>query len=315
MALLSIVENVRYWILAGVICAFLIGSIGDITSTILILVLIIQMSLSMDGLVLRKKDISDNSKEIIWSAVFCFVICSGSALLMGLLFKGAYPEIWNGWVMLASVPCAVSVITFALYLKGDMVLSVLATTVIYFMALVITPVMTMVFAGDAISPLQILKYVVLFIVVPLAMTYPLKYLHLNRPRKVIGINIMMFLIVLLSVGFNRDYFFTEPVVVLYIAIACVFRTFVVSIILMHVLKRANVNRERSFVYIGMSVWKNSGLASTLCIMLLADTPEAVLPCVISLLIETIWFGAMGGYFEKKWPAELGPNDPKPLSKA
>jgi len=303
MALLNVLTNVRYWILAGVICAFLIGSVGEIASTLLIIVLIIQMSLSMDGLTLRVKDISDNSKGIILSLISCFVISTGSALIMGLLFRSAYPDIWSGWVMLAATPCAVSVITFALYLKGDMKLSILATTVVYFCALILTPLMTLVFAGDAVNPLQILKYVVLFIVIPLAATYPLKRLHLNRNAKVVGINMMMFMMVLLSVGYNRGYFFSEPRIVLLIAIACFIRIFVLSIVMFKLMKRAEVERDKAFVYLGMAVWKNSGLASTLCILLLADAPEAVLPCVISLLMETIWFGSLSGYFNKRWPHE------------
>lgn len=309
MALLNVLVNVRYWILAGVICAFLIGSVGDIASTLLIVVLIIQMSLSMEGLTLRTKDISDNSKGIILSLVSCFVISSGSALLMGLFFKSAYPDIWSGWVMLAATPCAVSVITFALYLKGDIKLSILATTVIYFCALIFTPLMTYIFAGDAVNPLQILKYVVLFIVIPLVATYPLKRLHLNRDVKVIGINMMMFTMVLLSVGFNRDYFFSEPTIVAYIALASFVRIFIVSLVMFYIMKRAEVQRDKAFVYLGMAVWKNSGLASTLCILLLADAPEAVLPCVISLLVETIWFGLLSGYFNKKWPHISGEGEP------
>ncbi len=312
MALIGVLTNVRYWIVAGVICAFLVGSIGDITSTLLIAVLIIQMSLSMDGLTLHKTDIVENSRGIMGSMIACFVIGTGSAILMGLFFKSAHPDIWNGWVMLASTPCAVSVITFALYLKGDVKLSVLATTVIYVSALLLTPAMTYILAGSAVNPLQILKYVVLFIVVPLAATYPLKKLHLNRNAKVVGINVMMFLMVLLSVGFNKDHFLSEPSIVLLIALACVVRIFLVSIVMFYLMKRIGMQRSNAFVYLVMAVWKNSGLASTLCILLLSSTPEAVLPCVISLLIETLWFGGMSGYFNKKWPYVPKEGEPVPL---
>lgn len=301
MAQVGSLENIRIWIFLGVIMAFVIGPLGDITSPLLMIVLISQMSLAMDGLSFGRKDVSENSKGMLLSLVCCFAIGTGTALLMGLFFIGSNPDIWKGWVMLAAVPCAVSVITAALYMGGDMKLSVLSLTAVYLVALIITPLISSVFAGDAVSPLEILKYIVLFVAVPLLMTFPLKKLHLGKRFKVVSINFLMFIMVILSVGHNRDFFFAEPVTVIYLAIACAFRTFAVGSIMIYLLRRRGCDRGRAFVYMPMAVWKNSGLASALCIVLLAGTPAAVLPCVISLLVETVWFAVMNGRFDRKWP--------------
>lgn len=301
MALLNILTDVRWWIAAGVVCALSFGSWGGITSTLLIIVLMVQMSLSMDGLAFRRSDITEHSRSILLATVSCLAISTGSALLMGLLFKQAHPDVWSGWVMLASAPCAVSVITFTLYLKGDMKLSVLSSVVIYLCALVFTPAMTLLFTGGAVNPLQVLKYVVLFIAVPLAATYPLGRLRLDRNVKIVGINMMMFTMVALAVGFNRESFFSEPLLVLGIAAASFVRIFLLSLAMFRLMRKARVDRDRAVVYLGMAVWKNSGLAATLCILLLAAAPAALLPCVVSLLMETVWFGALSGHFNRSWP--------------
>ena len=303
MALLNILTNVRYWIVLGVVLAFLIGSWGPSTSILVIIILMIQMTLSMDGLSLRKSDLIENKKPIIWSVVASMVICSASALAVGAFFITAYPDIWKGWVMLASVPAAVSVITVALYMKGNMVMTVLSTTVIYLIALLFTPLLTYVFIGNAISPLEIFKYVLLFIAVPILATIPLKKVKINRNVKLIVINAMMFLLILLSVGFNKNYIFGEPMVVLYVVIASFVRIFIVSFVMVHLLKKIGCSRNNGVIYVAFAVWKNSGLATTLCLVLLTDAAEAVIPCVISLLIETLWFAVMASYINRLWPEE------------
>ncbi len=303
MALLNILTNVRYWIVLGVVLAFLVGSWGPSTSILVIIILMIQMTLSMDGLTLRKSDLIENKKPILWSVLSALVISSASALAVGALFITAYPDIWKGWVMLASVPAAVSVITVALYMKGNMIMTVLSTTVIYIIALLFTPLLTYLFIGNAISPLEIFKYVLLFIAVPILATIPLKKVKINRNVKVIVINAMMFLLILLSVGFNKNYIFGEPMVVLYVAIASFVRIFVVSFVMVRILKKTGCSRDNGVIYVAFAVWKNSGLATTLCLVLLTDAAEAVIPCVISLLIETLWFAVMASYINRLWPEE------------
>ncbi len=301
-------EDIRIWILAGVILAFAIGPMGEVTSGLLMAVLVVMMSLSMEGLTFSKKDTSAESKGIVLSMVSCFVIGTGTALAVGLFFAGQYPDIWKGWVMLAAVPSAVSVVTAALYMKGDLKLSVLSTAAIYILALALTPLLTMLLIGDAVSPLQILKYVLLFVAVPMLMTFPLKKLHIGRRVKVVSINFLMFLMVVISVGLKRDFFFSEPTMVFWIVVACAVRTFGVSIVMMYAMRRRGVRRDSAFVYMPMAVWKNSGLATTLCILLLSGSPGAVLPCVISMLVEVVWFAAMKDYFMRKWPADAENGD-------
>ncbi|MCL1811818.1 MAG: Na+-dependent transporter, partial [Methanomassiliicoccaceae archaeon] len=101
MAAVNILSNVGVWIIMGIICAIVIGPLGDISSTLIVIVLIIQMTLSMDGLSFSSKTIRENKKAITYSLIACFGISTIAALLLGSLFIENYPEIWKGWVMLA----------------------------------------------------------------------------------------------------------------------------------------------------------------------------------------------------------------------
>ena len=49
-------------------------------------------------------------------------------------------------------------------------------------------------------------------------------------------------------------------------------------------------------------WKNSGMSASLTMGLFAATmPEAVLPCVVSLIVEAVWFAFLTKYIDRMWP--------------
>jgi len=301
--LVDVLSNIRIWIVAGVLLALLIGSLGELSSYVIIIVLMVQMTLSMEGLSFKPQDLKKDRTPILVSVLSCFGINTIVTLAIGAIFINQYPDIWNGWVVLAAVPCAVSVITAALYLRGNIKMSVLSSAVIYLLALIVTPLITMIFAGKATDPLRILLYVFLFVAIPMLMTIPMKKVQINKHIKIITINAMMFFLVLLSLGYNRDYIFEDPMMILLVIIGCAVRVFVVGFLLVFFMRRKGVKRTDGIVYLSMAVWKNSGLAVTLCMILFIDSSIAVIPCVISLLVELLWFAIMTGYEKKIWPAD------------
>ncbi|MCL2032510.1 MAG: Na+-dependent transporter [Methanomassiliicoccaceae archaeon] len=301
MAAMNILSNMRVWIILGVICAFIVGPIGDISSTLIVIVLIIQMTLSMDGLSFNAKSLKENKGPISYSVIACFGISTAVTLVIGSFFIADHPEIWKGWVVLAAVPCAVSVVTMSFFSKGNTTMCVLSLAVIYFIALAMTPLITWALAGESVSVLRIFSYVVLFVAVPMAASVPLKKVKIGRDTRMIAISVMLFFVVLLSLGQNREYLFSEPGVVLLVAAACIIRVFAVSFAVLHFLKKKGTRRDDSMVYVPMAVWKNSGLGVTLCFVLFGSMTEAVIPCAISLLIELLWFAAITKYIERVWP--------------
>lgn len=294
--------DVRLYVLAGIVLAFCVGSLGDFVAKTSIVVLILQMIASIHGLKLNRDDFRKEFKPAIISTLCCFGICSGSALLMGLFFINSYEGMWYGWVMLAAVPSAVSVVTIALMMRGNMAMTMISMVFIYGVALVITPVMTMVLIGDAVSPLEILKYTILFIAIPLVANIPLSRFKVEKKYKVTFINCMMLLLLVFSLGKNRDFILDNGAIVFVIIIACVFRTFVIGSILLWLMRKRGTDRSNVVIYVGHSVWKNSGLATSMCMLLMADIPEAALPCAVSLVIEAVWFAITNKEMAEHWPA-------------
>lgn len=303
MALINVLCDVKVWILLGIILALTIGFDSPDASTILMFVLIAQMAVSLDGLHFKKDDFKHYDKQILLCLLSCFGINTLITLAVGAFFIED-SHLWTGWVMLSSVPCGISVVVASLVMKGDTKMCVLALTVIYLCAMVLTPGITTLLLGNAANPLEVLKYIVMFIAIPFGLSFIVKRLKLKNTHKSIFINFMMLLMVLIGLGSRRDFIFEDFGTVLWLILACIVRIFLVSFVMVYVMKRHGVRREDAMVYIPMAAWKNSGMSISMTMALFATTmPDAVLPCVVSLVMEAAWFAVMSKLVEGIWPPE------------
>ncbi len=301
MPLINVLCDVKVWILLGVVLALGIGFDSPNASTILMFVLIAQMAVSLDGIQFHRDDFKHYDKEIVISLLCCFGFNTLLTLACGLLFIDN-SHLWTGWVMLSSVPCGVSVVVASLVMRGDTKMCVLSLTVIYICAIGLTPLITKTLLGDSVNPLEVLKYILLFIVVPFGLSFLVKRLHLKSVPKSVFINVMMLLMVFIGLGSRRDFIFSDSDVVMLLIGACLIRIFAASFILLYMMKRAGVKRDNAVVYLSMAAWKNSGMSISMTMALFAATmPDAVLPCVVSLVMEAAWFALMSKAIEKVWP--------------
>ena len=298
--------DVKIWIVLAIILGLVLGFDHPDAPNMLIITLMLQMTLALQGLKFDFSDMKENRKPVIICILLSLVFNSGITLLTGLLFIDD-TALWYGWVMLSSVPCAISVMTTCFYLKGDMKLSMLAFGSIYIIALVFTPVLTHVLMGEAASWLKILEYVMLFVIVPIALDIPLNRITIPPLVKTVIMNIIVLCMVFISVGFRRDYIISNPDMTLLLLAANLIRIFVPCYLLLFILKRMGVSKERGVVYCAMATWRNSGLATTLCIVMFSVTyPNALLPAVISLLVENLWFVIFQGTFNRLYDGKKQP---------
>ncbi len=300
--------NIRYWIVAGIVLGFLLGPReGFDFSLMMILVLMIQMSVSMEGLEFGRKDFSERKKEVLIAFLCCFALNTGVTVLVGLPFIYSHPEIWYGWALFASLPCAIAVVVCAIYMKGDVKLALLSVTAIYMISLALTPVLSLILVGNAISPLEILRYIILFIAIPFVAALLLRRFHVREDHKTVTMNAMMMLLVLFAIAANRDAFFDDLWLVLIILGLATLRLVVLTVVPWEWSRRAGIGRGRSVVYVVASAWKNTGMCIAMVMILLPGMQEAVLPAVISLLVENIWFMIMTAKADRIWSEERFPS--------
>jgi BASS family bile acid:Na+ symporter len=260
--------------------------------------LMVMMCISLQGLNFKRSDVSGNKKEVIAGILVCYVVAGGITLLIGSFYDH---EIWMGWVMIAAVPCAISVTSGTLLLKGDTKLAMICVTLIYFIALAVTPLMTKVLIGEAVSPLEVLKYIALFIIIPFGISVPLRKARLNPDVKTVSINIIFFILIFITFGANKEFMLNEPSVVLWVVVGCLAKIFIVAIGMELLLKWIKMKRDQRIPMVLLSIWKNSALAMAMTMILLADTPHSVLPAALSLPLEMMWFMVMMWYYTKRCP--------------
>ena len=199
MALLNVLEDIKVWIAVAIVLALIFGFGSPDASTIMMLALIAQMAVALDGIRFSRSDFGIYRKPILVNFVCCFGICTGFTLLTGLFFIDNQ-ALWTGWVMLSAVPCAISVVPSALFLKADPKLAVLSLTVIYVIAIALTPLITHTLIGNSVNPLEVLRYILMFILIPFVLAIPIKRLHLKQAPKTLFINLMMFILVFVGLG-------------------------------------------------------------------------------------------------------------------
>ncbi len=299
MPLMNVLGNIRYWVLAGAILGLVGGDVlGHSSGDFLTLMLILLMCFSLTGLRFRKADVIENRKVILISTLVSIFLSPIITLVIGTFFDDVY---WEGWVLLACVPCAIAVISGALLMGADTKLMTLSVTAIYTVAIAFTPISVSLLTGGSVDPLTILKYVLLFILVPMIISVPLGKMKIPKSVNTIVINFCFLAMVFVAFGKCRDTMISDPTIVLLIALACFFRVPLIHLVSEFVLRRMKMPVEKRIHYILLLAWKNSGMSLALCITLVPDSSAVLLPGSISLMFELIYMMFMIWYYDRLRP--------------
>ena len=304
MNAMAMVLNVRYWILAAIVIGFIVGDIGGENDAILLIIfLMIMMCFSLTKLRFVKEDLAHYRKYVVLSVFLCSFVATLITLGVGLMYPD---EMWNGWVILACVPCAISVVSGTMFMKGDGKLIMISLSVIYFLAIILTPLFSYLLIGNAIDPLEIVKYVLLFVLIPLVVSVPLRKVGVPENANTIIINFTFFMFALIAIGRSRDFFFDDIVLALSVIGATAIRIAVVHLLFEYSMRHAGMARENRIPFSLLLIWRNSGLALAMVLLLFPGENMALAPASISMIFEQFYFMFMMWYYEKVVPpAETG----------
>ena len=299
MSLMSILLNVRYWILAALVIGLIVGDIGgENDATLIIIFLMIMMCFSLTKLQFVKEDLAHYKRAVVISFFLCSVVATVITLCVGLFYS---EEMWNGWVILACVPCAISVVSGTMFMKGDGKLIMISLSVIYLIAIILTPLLSYLLIGNAINPLEIMKYVLLFVLIPLIVSIPLRKIGIPDNANTIIINFTFSMFALIAIGKSRDFFFNDVDLALLVILGSAVRIAFVHLIFEFTSKRAGMPRERRIPYSLLLIWRNSGLALAMVLLLFPDNNVALAPASISMIFEQFYFMFMMWYYDRIEP--------------
>ena len=287
MAVRDILANNVLMMTIAFITGFAVGGFPAFNSELAMVSLVLVMSLSLGGLSLRGLDPRNNLRATAVALLLSFGLSSAVTLLMGFFFDG---QIRLGWIVLAAVPSAIAVIPFTYMLKGDLQFSLVSSTMLYVLALVITPLMTLIFVGAAISPMTVLWYVAILIFLPMVLSRGLKRMPLSGRSRMIAVNLSFFVLTFAVTGTNRDAFLGNVTLVAALLLVATMRTFAVGGVVEWIARRFNVSREQRIPMVLFATYKNTGMAAALAVALIGS--EAAIPATVCLALEIVCFYAL-----------------------
>lgn len=285
--ILRVLGNNALMMTLSLIIALAMGGFPDVlglsNSNIAMITLVIMMSLSLTNLKLRGLKVKDHASSIGRAFFLSMVLASGATVVISFFFQG---DLRAGWVIAAAVPSAISVVPFTYLMKGDLEPTLVSTAALYIIALVFTPLLTLLLLGQAIEVTLLLFYVSLLILLPLCISRPLRRMNIRPDHKSAVINVTFFILIIAVAGPNRHIFFHDFALLGSLLAAAVLRIFGIGLLWNWYLKRKNVPHERRVPEVLFSSHKNTGMAATLAITLIG--PAAAVPATICAVVDIAW---------------------------
>lgn len=311
MDAMNVATNVRFWIIAAACIGIIFGDIfGENDGILLIIFLMLMMCFSLTKIDFLKNDLKEYRKKIVIGLFLGSILSTVITLAVGLFYS---KDIWSGWVILAAVPCAISVVSSTVLMKGDVKLITLSLTMIYLVAIVLTPLISFALIGDSIDPFDIFKYVILFILIPFLVSRPLKKLNIPSNWNTVFINIAFFVFTMIGFGRAKLLFTSNIDLAAWVFIGTIIRIAASQLILEFTFRKMGVGRNDRIPYSLLLYWKNSGLALTLTMLLIPGNSSVLAPAIVSMVAEQIYFMFITWYYDKKVPPEI--ENPKDVSTA
>jgi BASS family bile acid:Na+ symporter len=219
-----------------------------------------------------------------------YVVLSALCILLGYIFFPQDLELRNGFVVMAAVPVAVAVVPFTYLVKGDVEYSMTVTTLLYLLALILTPALIYVLFGSAINLWDLIILDLQLILLPLILSRILLLLRANKlPRWIydVIINLALAVIVYAIIGVNQPTFFSGEGFLYPILAASLIRTFGIGLLTKKAMYKIGIEKTLIPPFTMLASIKNMALTSTLALSLF--TPKSSLPAAICMPLEIFLF--------------------------
>jgi len=229
-------------------------------------------------------------KWVLIGLALNYVVLSTLCIFLGHAFFPEDVELKNGFVVMAAVPVAVAVVPFTYLTNGDAEYAMNITTLLYILALVLTPASIYLLFGSTINLWDLLMLDLQLILLPLAFSRILLLLKADTlPRWIYDIilNLALAVIVYAIIGVNQHTFFSQTSLLYPILAASLIRTFGIGILTEKVAYKVGVEKALIPPLAMLASIKNMALTSTLALSLF--TPKSSLPAAICMLLEIFFF--------------------------
>ena len=130
---------------------------------------------------------------------------------------------------------------------------------------------------------------------------PLRKIGIPDNANSLIINFTFFMFALIAIGRSRDFFFDDLGLAAVVIGATAIRIAVMHLLFEYSMRYAGMPRENRIPYSLLLIWRNSGLALALVLLLFENDEMAAAPASISMIFEQFYFMFMMWYYERIVP--------------
>ena len=273
---MKLLQNTNLFLIIAIFCGLLLPQGGYYLESFLSVLLIILMTLSLKDITL---DALIHKDSIVFRPLVAQI---GLSILIILLAFFVHDESYRaGLLIMAAVPCAISVIPFSKLLGDRALYATRGVLVIYFASFILTPVAIWLFFRESISSLELVWSIVLYLGLPFVLSRFIQDFEYDVP----ALNLTFFLTVYGFIALNQDIIVFEFFTLKSMLIILFIRTFIVLTLIYMITRNINLTLFGSY--------KNLGYAAILSLQFFG--PKAALPSTLGIVFETlafIWLGLL-----------------------
>ena len=247
-------------------------------------------------------------RPIGWSILMNYLVFSLAIIGLGWVFfrNETFFNYYVGIVLLAAAPPGPSVIPFAAMLKGDDNFSVTGVFGLHLAAMVIAPLMLLIFLGNLlISPTAILKIMLQLIVIPLIISRFMRHRRVLKRVEYVRETVIkwgFFLVIVPIMGMGANIIFSEPGPVMIISAIFIFSMYVLGFGYHVLMDKLGYTRPFLISSTLMMVTKSSAFSAVAAFTFFQNEPMVALPsAVVSVFVTLfiIFYSLFLKWYEKK----------------
>ena len=289
----SLLLSFSFMVAFGIILGLITGGFPRFNSEISTIALFIAMTFSLQQISIKKTIQQASKQMMILSFLVHFVLLSGIILVLGNFFSS---PLWEGFVIMAAVPPAVAVIPITKVLRGNVQQTIVSLSFLYLIALILTPLILLIFLGEQVTYWKMLETVIEFIILPLILSRLVRRIRFSYVQDTLIVNLCFFLVMFGIVGLNRMALVQDSWLLGLLTIFILIRTIGTALIVFIIGDKRGADRTLIIPLALFASFKNDGLG-----LLIASTilpPIASVPFIIAIMFEMIIAGTLE-YIVKK----------------
>ena len=304
----SVILNRNLILVLAVISGLIFGDYAHYIKDFNVYILGITMTFAMTGLNLSLiNDFKSVAKPFAMGAVLNYLIF-GIVLLPIAWLLMPTKELFYGFVVIVAAPPGVAIIPFSLILKGRVDYAIIAVAGAFFASIFVAPVLINMFAGDvSLSSYDLFITMIKLVLIPLIISQVLRIKPVLKYVQVVRGKLVDFgfaIIVFVAVGMNRQVFFSDPKVLLLVAITILIATFGLGTLYNFIAAKLKIPKDLAITQNMLSTIKSSGFSVFTALTFFgkeAAIPSAVLAVLV--LVYLIYLSVKGGKKEHKKKTE------------